>query len=74
MACKKISTIFISHDMYKIEASDEDNKSMVTVKVKGRSSVHESYGLQDTGHIFKHGKSIYNTTLSLSNLSTDTNR
>uniref|UniRef100_A0A6L2LPT7 Poly [ADP-ribose] polymerase n=1 Tax=Tanacetum cinerariifolium TaxID=118510 RepID=A0A6L2LPT7_TANCI len=60
-------------DMYKIEAGEEANKSMVTVKVKGRSAVHESSGLQDTGHILEHGKSIYNTTLSLSDLSTGIN-
>ncbi|GJR32265.1 poly [ADP-ribose] polymerase 1 [Tanacetum coccineum] len=34
-------------DMYKIEAGEEASKSMVTVKVKGRSAVHESSGLQD---------------------------
>ncbi|GKE40048.1 poly [ADP-ribose] polymerase 1, partial [Tanacetum coccineum] len=60
-------------DMYKIEAGEEASKSMVTVKVKGRSAVHESSGLQDTGHILEHGKSIYNTTLSLSDLSTGIN-
>ncbi|KAI3806057.1 hypothetical protein L1987_21948 [Smallanthus sonchifolius] len=38
-------------DLYKIEANEEANKSMVTVKVKGRSAVHEASGLQDTGHI-----------------------
>ncbi|KAI3678826.1 hypothetical protein L6452_38129 [Arctium lappa] len=59
-------------DLYKIEASEE-SKSMVTVKVKGRSAVHEASGLQDTGHILEHGKSIYNTTLSLSDLSTGVN-
>lgn len=60
-------------DMYKIEAGEEANKSMVTVKVKGHSAVHEASGLQDTGHILEHGKSIYNTTLSLSDLSTGIN-
>lgn len=60
-------------DFYKIEASEEA-KSMVTVKVKGRSAVHEASGLQDTGHILEHGKSIFNTTLSLSDLSTGVNR
>uniref|UniRef100_UPI001CB8F76B poly [ADP-ribose] polymerase 1 n=1 Tax=Erigeron canadensis TaxID=72917 RepID=UPI001CB8F76B len=59
-------------DMYKIESAEE-SKSMVTVKVKGRSAVHESSGLQDTGHILEHGKSIYNTTLSLADLSTGIN-
>ncbi|KAM1539365.1 hypothetical protein FF1_004080 [Malus domestica] len=59
-------------DMYKVEAVGESS-SMVTVKVKGRSAVHESSGLQDTGHILEDGKSIYNTTLSMSDLSTGVN-
>lgn len=60
-------------DLYKVEAIGEAS-SMVTVKVKGRSAVHESSGLQDTGHILEDGKSIYNTTLSMSDLSTGVNR
>ncbi|KAL7222166.1 hypothetical protein ACSBR1_023972 [Camellia fascicularis] len=44
---------------------------MVTVKVKGRNAVHESSGLQDSGHILEDGKSIYNTTLNMSDLSTN---
>ncbi|KAK9067559.1 hypothetical protein SSX86_011670 [Deinandra increscens subsp. villosa] len=60
-------------DLYKIETNEEANKSMVTVKVKGRSAVHEASGLQDTGHILEHGKSIYNTTLNLADLSTGIN-
>lgn len=60
-------------DLYKVEAVGEAS-SMVTVKVKGRSAVHESSGLQDTGHILEDGKSIYNTTLSMSDLSTGVNR
>ncbi|XP_076905255.1 poly [ADP-ribose] polymerase 1-like [Bidens hawaiensis] len=60
-------------DLYKIETNEEANKNMVTVKVKGRSAVHEASGLQDTGHILEHGKSIYNTTLNLSDLSTGVN-
>ena len=60
-------------DLYKIEAIGEAS-SMVTVKVKGRSAVHESSGLQDSGHILEDGKSIYNTTLSISDLSTGVNR
>ncbi|KAF3957398.1 hypothetical protein CMV_017586 [Castanea mollissima] len=59
-------------DLYKVEAIGEAS-SMVTVKVKGRSAVHESSGLQDTGHILEDGKSIYNTTLSMSDLSTGVN-
>ncbi|XP_024168166.1 poly [ADP-ribose] polymerase 1 isoform X2 [Rosa chinensis] len=59
-------------DLYKVEAVGEAS-SMVTVKVKGRSAVHESSGLQDTGHILEDGKSIYNTTLSMSDLSTGVN-
>ncbi|XP_021898314.1 poly [ADP-ribose] polymerase 1 [Carica papaya] len=60
-------------DLYKVEATGEAS-SMVTVKVKGRSAVHEASGLQDSGHILEDGKSIYNTTLSLSDLSTGVNR
>ncbi|KAM6592239.1 hypothetical protein CsatA_014844 [Cannabis sativa] len=59
-------------DLYKVEAIGETS-SMVTVKVKGRSAVHESSGLQDTGHILEVGKSIYNTTLNMSDLSTGVN-
>ncbi|KAK9683474.1 hypothetical protein RND81_10G143600 [Saponaria officinalis] len=50
-------------DMYKVEAVGE-SPGMVTVKVKGRSAVHEASGLQDSGHILEEGTSIYNTTLS----------
>lgn len=60
-------------DSYKVEAIVEAS-SMVTVKVKGRSAVHESSGLQDSGHILEDGKSIYNTTLNMSDLSTGINR
>ncbi|KAL1143126.1 hypothetical protein V6Z11_A11G141100 [Gossypium hirsutum] len=49
-------------DLYKVEAIGEAS-SMVTVKVKGRSAVHEASGLG----------SIYNTTLNLSDLSTGVN-
>ncbi|XP_035550504.1 poly [ADP-ribose] polymerase 1 isoform X1 [Juglans regia] len=59
-------------DLYKVEAIGEAS-SMVTVKVKGRSAVQESSGLQDTGHILEDGKIIYNTTLSMSDLSTGVN-
>ncbi|KAK3031656.1 hypothetical protein RJ639_035024, partial [Escallonia herrerae] len=59
-------------DTYKVEATREAS-SIVTVKVKGRSAVHESSGLQDTGHILEDGKSIYNTTLNMSDLSTGIN-
>lgn len=47
--------------------------SIMKVKVKGRSAVHEDSGLQDVGHILEDGKTIYNTTLSLSDLSTGIN-
>ncbi|KAL7113065.1 hypothetical protein ACP275_04G040200 [Erythranthe tilingii] len=47
--------------------------STVKVKVKGQSAVHESSGLQDSGHILHDGKSIYNTTLNMSDLSTGVN-
>lgn len=59
-------------DSYKVEASGGVS-SMVTVKVKGRSAVHEASGMQDTGHILEDGKSIYNTTLNMSDLSTGVN-
>ncbi|KAH9624088.1 hypothetical protein KSS87_022973 [Heliosperma pusillum] len=58
--------------LYKVEAIEESS-SMVTVKVKGRSAVHEASGLQDSGHILEEGTSIYNTTLSMSDLSTGIN-
>lgn len=60
-------------DLYKIESFGE-NSGKITVKVKGRSAVHESSGLQDSGHILEDGKSIYNTTLNMSDLSTGINR
>ncbi|XP_048499881.2 poly [ADP-ribose] polymerase 1 isoform X2 [Beta vulgaris subsp. vulgaris] len=50
-----------------------ESSSLVTVKVKGRSAVHEASGLQDSGHILEEGPSIYNTTLSLSDLSSGIN-
>lgn len=59
-------------DSYKVEASGGVS-SMVTVKVKGCSAVHEASGMQDTGHILEDGKSIYNTTLNMSDLSTGVN-
>lgn len=61
-------------DQYKVEAVGKASKSIVTVKVKGRSAVHEASGLQDTGHILEDGRSIYNTTLNMSDLSTGVNR
>uniref|UniRef100_A0A9I9DUL3 Poly [ADP-ribose] polymerase n=1 Tax=Cucumis melo TaxID=3656 RepID=A0A9I9DUL3_CUCME len=63
----------LPYDRYKVEATGEST-SLVTVKVKGRSAVHESSGLQDTGHILEDKKSIYNTTLNMSDLSTGINR
>ncbi|KDP21330.1 hypothetical protein JCGZ_21801 [Jatropha curcas] len=59
-------------DLYKVEAVG-GSSSMVTVKVKGQSAVHEASGLQETGHILEDGKSIYNTTLNMSDLSTGVN-
>ncbi|CAL5193723.1 unnamed protein product [Lathyrus oleraceus] len=59
-------------DMYKVEMTGETS-SMVTVKVKGQSAVHDASGLQDSGHILEEGKSIYNTTLNMSDLSTGIN-
>lgn len=63
----------LSCDAYKVEAVGEAS-TMVTVKVKGRSAVHAASGLQDFGHILEDGKSIYNTTLNKSDLSTGENR
>ncbi|CAH2059929.1 unnamed protein product [Thlaspi arvense] len=57
-------------DKYRIEDAGE---GMVTVKVKGRSAVHEASGLQEHCHILEDGNSIYNTTLSMSDLSTGIN-
>ncbi|CAO2826568.1 unnamed protein product [Amaranthus hypochondriacus] len=59
-------------DQYKMEATGETSGT-VTVKVKGRSAVHEASGLQDSGHILEEGPSIYNTTLSISDLSSGVN-
>ncbi|XP_061354004.1 poly [ADP-ribose] polymerase 1 isoform X2 [Gastrolobium bilobum] len=59
-------------DMYKVEMIGEAS-SMVTIKVKGHSAVHEASGLQDSGHILEEGKNIYNTTLNMSDLSTGVN-
>jgi len=61
--------------LYKVENTLESSKGgTVTVKVKGRSAVHESSGLQDTAHILEDGKSIYNTTLNMSDLARGVNR
>ncbi|OEL20577.1 Poly [ADP-ribose] polymerase 1 [Dichanthelium oligosanthes] len=62
-------------DLYKVEDALESSKGgTVTVKVKGQSAVHESSGLQDTAHILEDGKSIYNTTLNMSDLARGVNR
>jgi poly [ADP-ribose] polymerase len=61
-------------DLYKVENTLESKGGTVTVKVKGRSAVHESSGLQDTAHILEDGKSIYNTTLNMSDLARGVNR
>lgn len=58
-------------DRYKIEEASKSD--LVKVKVKGRSSVHEESGLQETGHILEERKNIYNTTLNMSDLSTGIN-
>jgi len=63
----------LSFDLYKVEALGKAS-GVVTVKVKGRSAVHEASGMQDSGHILEDGKSIYNTTLNMSDLSTGVNR
>ncbi|CAH9132809.1 unnamed protein product [Cuscuta epithymum] len=59
-------------DLYKVEAIGESH-GVATVKVKGRSAVHESSGLQDSGHILEDANSIYNTTLNISDLTTGIN-
>ncbi|EPS63698.1 hypothetical protein M569_11084 [Genlisea aurea] len=59
-------------DLYRVETTEKKHGT-ATVKVKGQSAVHESSGLQDSGHILEEGSSIYNTTLSLSDLSTGIN-
>ncbi|KAK4418372.1 Poly [ADP-ribose] polymerase 1 [Sesamum alatum] len=59
-------------DLYRVETT-EKTQGMATVKVKGQSAVHEASGLQDSGHILEDGKSIYNTTLNMSDLSTGVN-
>lgn len=60
-------------DVYRVENMKKAS-SLVTVKVKGRSAVHEASGLHVTGHILEEEKSIYNTTLNMSDLSTGVNR
>lgn len=66
----------LSFDLYKVATTLEESSkgSTVTVKVKGRSAVHEASGLQDTGHILEDGKSIYNTTLNFSDMTQGVNR
>ncbi|KAL0371203.1 UNVERIFIED_CONTAM: Poly [ADP-ribose] polymerase 1 [Sesamum angustifolium] len=59
-------------DLYRVETTERTH-GLATVKVKGQSAVHESSGLQDSGHILEDGKSIYNTTLNMSDLSTGVN-
>ncbi|EMS59386.1 Poly [ADP-ribose] polymerase 1 [Triticum urartu] len=63
-------------DLYRVATTLEESSkgSTVTVKVKGRSAVHEASGLQDTGHILENGKSIYNTTLNISDMTQGVNR
>lgn len=60
-------------NQYRVEGESPRNDVM-TVKVKGRSAVHEASGWQDSGHILEDGTSIYNTTLNMSDLSTGVNR
>ncbi|XVF71966.1 hypothetical protein PTKIN_Ptkin12aG0082600 [Pterospermum kingtungense] len=59
-------------DLYKAEAIGEA-PSIVKVKVKGKSAVHEASGLQNSCHILEDGGSVYNTTLNMSDLSTGVN-
>ncbi|KAF9608125.1 hypothetical protein IFM89_006052 [Coptis chinensis] len=51
----------------------KESNGMATVKFKGRGAVDESSGLQDSGHILEDGKSIYTTTLNMSDLVTSIN-
>ncbi|KAJ7561684.1 hypothetical protein O6H91_03G037600 [Diphasiastrum complanatum] len=62
----------VGFDEYTIETGLKSS-AVMKVKVKGRSSVHEDSGLQDVGHVLEEGKTIYNTTLNLSDLSTGIN-
>ncbi|KAL5981388.1 Poly [ADP-ribose] polymerase 1 [Asimina triloba] len=62
-------------DQFRVESVNKTLRNdVITVKVKGRSAVHEASGLQDSGHILEDGTSIYNTTLNMSDLSTGINR
>ncbi|KAL6564442.1 Poly [ADP-ribose] polymerase 1 [Orobanche minor] len=64
----------IPFDLYRVESTAKRHGvAVATVKVKGQSAVHEASGLQDSGHILVDGKSIYNTTLNMSDLSTGVN-
>ena len=69
LARKKMLPLY----MYKVEMIGEAS-SMFTIKVKGHSVVHEASGLQVSSHILEEGKSIYNTTLNMFDLSTGINR
>jgi hypothetical protein len=53
--------------------SDDLDLEFVPSK-KGENAVDVASGLHDSGHILEDGKSIYNTTLNMSDLSTGINR
>ncbi|XP_057448680.1 poly [ADP-ribose] polymerase 1-like [Lotus japonicus] len=59
----------LSFQMYKVKMIGEAS-SMATVR---HSAVHEASGLQDSGHILEEGESVYNTTMSMSDLCTRAN-
>jgi poly [ADP-ribose] polymerase len=65
--------VLVPVNQYMLETAGKFS-SIMKVKVKGRSAVHEESGLQDVGHILEVGKTIFNTTLNLSDLSTGINR
>lgn len=62
----------ISVEQYTVEIAAAS--SVMKVKVKGRSAVHEDSGLQERGHILEQGNTIYNITLNLSDLNSNKNR
>lgn len=58
-------------DDYKVKKIEGD--ALKNVKRRVQDSVHESSGLQSTGHIFKEGKSFYAVTLNKCDLSSNIN-
>lgn len=58
-------------DGYRIKKIEDE--ALNKVKSRVRDSVHESSGMQETGHIFKEGKSFYTITLNMCDLSSNIN-